>query len=275
MKNKSLIVFALPVFYTFLIIAFNPQEVLAASTDDSFVTRFNADEMAKKHLTDFNLVRKRAIWNRGKRFVYQSDNAQVKLSIQVGLQPSAKDAEEIALNYLSYLSIVMVEGPIPGETIGNKLWWKAPNSDPNNVTSIVFIRENALFIIFSHSYKKIKELAKSIDDDIIKGESYISIENSISLPVINTISVEKNSLRKGDSSKITVNAIDPNNESLEYQFLPGLIKGESDPENMFTFIASRDHVPEPFLGSHTIKVVVINESNVVSRISEIKINCVQ
>ena len=278
MKNKSFLISTLLIllltFSVLQIYSIKAQEVIAVNKENRYVTRFDADEMVKKHLTDFNLLGKRAIWNRGRMFEYQNNNAQ-KVSILVGLHPSANDAEVIALDYLNYISMAMKKGPIEGESIGDKLWWWSPSSDPNNVTNIVFIRKNALFIISSHSYKKIKALAKAIDEDIINRESYTSIEKSISPPMINSISMEKSSLQEGDLSKITVKATDMKNESLEYQFLPGLTKNENDQNNVFTFIASRDYVAEPFFGLHTIKCVVINESNVVSRVSEIKVNCIE
>jgi len=118
----------------------------------------------------------------------------------------------------------------------------------------------------------VKELAKSIDNNILEEASYLTIKDAISRPVINTISVSKRDIKEGEFSKITINAIDPEGEPLEYEFFPGLGRTEGDPENMFTFRASRSNVPEPFFGSHTIKVVVINKSNVVSRIFETEVN---
>ena len=135
----------------------------------------------------------------------------------------------------------------------------------------MFLRNNALFIMScSHNYGKLKDLATKIDNDIINEESYISIENSISLPKINSITVGKSNFKEGESTKITVNAIDPGNEALEYIF-QGLFHNDYDPENVFTFTASRDYVGEPFFGSHTIEFYVINESNVLSRSAEITI----
>jgi hypothetical protein len=86
--------------------------------------------------------------------------------------------------------------------------------------------------------------------------------------------MEKDNVNLNNNVKIVINAIDPNNESLEYQFSPGLMKHKSDPENVFTFNASCNHIQE-MSGSYIIKLVVINESNVVSRISEVEINCIE
>lgn len=136
----------------------------------------------------------------------------------------------------------------------------------------MFLKENALFILSSHSYKNLSDLARAIDEDITKREPYIRIEETLSAPKINSVSLTKSRVMEGDSTKITIHATDPNNESLEYQAQPGLIRFQSDPENVFTFVASRDQVSEPFFGSHNIKFVVINNSNVVSGIAEVTVN---
>lgn len=272
MKTKYFVIISSIAVLIFQICCVDERGLLTASNNDSVITRFDAEEMAKKNLVDFTLVRERAQWNRGREFVYQKLNDQVNVFITIGLHQSSNDAKDIALDYLNEISMGMREGPLAGVAIGDKLWWLSPNSDSNNVTDILFTRKNALFIMSSHSYIKLKELAKAIDEDIVKGESYLTIENSILLPKINSISVEKSNLQVGESIKITVNATDSRNELLEYQSQPGLIKIESDPENVFTLTAIRDLVPEPFIGSHTIKFVVINKSNVVSRLSEITVN---
>ncbi|MFZ5517613.1 MAG: hypothetical protein ACOY90_13280 [Candidatus Zhuqueibacterota bacterium] len=258
----------LPYFFLFCEGIFNPKD------DETFITKIGVEGIAKKYLPEFEFIRKRAQWNRGREFVYQKSDNQVSVFLTVGIYQSHEDAVKTALAYLKSISGIMQEGPIQGVSIGDELWWSSPNPDSTNVADILFIRRNALFRINSRSYGKVIDLAKAIDADILEEESYISIENSITLPKINSITLSKNSLKEGESIKITVNAIDPRNESLEYQYLFGLFNVESDPENVFTFIASRNYVPEPFLGVHTIEFVVINSRNVVSRISEIAVNII-
>jgi hypothetical protein len=126
----------------------------------------------------------------------------------------------------------------------------------------------------SHTYRDLKTFAKLIDDDIIKGESYVTIDKIIKPPEIKSISTKDNFVKMNANAKIAINAIDPNNESLEYQFSPGLVKFKSDPENVFTYKASRNHIREPD-GTQTVKIVVVNESNIVSPISEINIICIE
>ena len=240
--------------------------------DAQYITKFDMDEMAKKNLADFALIRSRAQWNRGREFVFQRSSDQANVFIIIGIHQSPGDANDIALDYLNEISIRMKEGPLAGAAIGDKLWWWSPNSDSTNVTNILFLKENVLFILSSHSYKNLIDLARAIAEDITKKESYLTIEESLSVPKVNSVSLTKSSVKDGDSTKITIHATDTNNELLEYQAQPGLIRFQSDPENVFTFVASRDQVSEPFFGSHKIKFVVINESNVVSGIAEITVN---
>ncbi len=242
------------------------------SSGNNFITKFNVDEMARKYLSDFSFIRKRAVFNYGREFVYQRNDDQANLFINVGLYRSPEDAEYAAITYLNEISMVMNEGKISGLSIGDKFWWWSPNFDTNNISHILFIRKNGLFIIHSQNYEGVKDFAKIIDSDIQKSASYITLNNNISLPIINSISIEKSNIQVGESTKITIHAIDPNNEVLEYLFLPGLIKDQNDPDNVYTFIASPDYVPSPLVGEHIIKVMVINESNVVSEIKQIVIN---
>jgi hypothetical protein len=274
MKNKSYKFFVL----FLLFISFNTiqnaflkaQENFAIHEDKNFITGLNVDLMAKRHLANCYLVRKRAKWNYGREFVFKSNNEKVNVFITIGLHQSAEDAENTADNYLNSISLVMKEGPHHGVYIGDKFWWWAPDGDSNNVTNIVFIRKNALFIMSSHNYRELNTLAKKIDDDIIIKANYIELENTILLPIIDSITASKKVLKEGEISKISVHASDPNNEALEYDAI-GLSHSESDPENVFTLVASSDYVQSPFLGSHFYKFVVINESNVVSEVAEFEI----
>lgn len=235
------------------------------------VTRVDMEEMARRHLVDFSLVSKRPIWNYGREYVFRRESDKATVFVTVGLHPSVGEVEELVLDYLNSISAVMRKGPIIGELIGDNGWWLSPSFAPHIVTNIVFIRKNALFILSSHNYEEMKELAKAIDNDLMGAAFYITIKDSISPPVIDAISVSKKDLKEEEVSKLTVSAIDPNGEPLEYQFSPGLVRRKGDAENVFTFIASPDYVPTPLFGLHTIKVVAINKSNVVSRVFETEV----
>jgi len=222
----------------FTVIFNSCNESLVTSKKNNLVAKLDMVQLQAKHLSNFNLTEKRVIWNRGRKFEFNDKNNQTSVSIQVGLYSSSQDAESIVLDYLNYLSIGMKEGQIDGKTIGDKLWYW-PNSNPSEVTDIVFLRYNSLFILYSNNSEKLTELAEAIDNDIVSKADYINIANSILLPKIDSISVTNTILVEGETSQISVYASDPNNESLEYQCLT---LNKSDLPNIFTFSASKDNV---------------------------------
>lgn len=245
--------------------------ILGFTHNDCPIAKFDAVQMGQQNLPDFDLVRSRAQWNRGREFVFQRASDQATIHLTIGLHPSPTDANEVASEYLNEISMRMMEGGLGNIQIGDKFWWWSPTSDSENITNILFLKENALFILSSHSYKNLLDLARTIDEDIKAKASYLKIAESISVPKIVSVALAKSSLKEGDSTKVTIVATDPDDELLEYQTQPGLVKLPTDPENVFTFVAARDQISEPFLGSHHIKCVVINKSNVVSKPAEIKI----
>lgn len=244
-----------------------------SKNDARYITKFDVEEMARQYLVDFSLIRKHPTWNRGREYVFNRESNKALIFIKVGLHPSVREVEELVLDYLNSISMVMKEGPVMAEPIGDNLWWAAESSDSSMVTHILFIRKNAFISLHSYSNIDLKALAKSIDDDIMKGASYLTLKNSISSPIINSMCISKTALKEGETAKITINATDPEGEPLEYMFHNiGLARFEGDPENVFTLTASRDYISEPFFGSHNIKFVVINKSNVVSSTTEITVN---
>jgi hypothetical protein len=252
----------------------NKQEPLESANDKSFIVKFNVELMVRNHFTKYELVRNGPKWNYGREFVYKINDNNEVVFITVGLNPSAEDAENIVIKYLNEISMAMTDRPHMGISIGDKCWWATNFQDSSILTNIVFIRKNALIKLISLSYGDLKALAKSIDEDITKGASYLKYENVMITPEIKSISMGKNSVKENDTLKITIKAIDPKNESLEYQFIPGLIKYESDPENVFTLNACYGLIQEPY-DSLTIKIVAINESNAVSPNSEVKIKIIK
>ena len=237
----------------------------------SIITKVDMEGMAYRHLNDFSLIRSRPKWDLGKEYVFCRESDTACVFITIGLHQSGKDAENIANKYLTYISAGFNEGPHQGVSIGDKFWWLAPFQDNSVLTNIVFIKENALFIMSSGSYNELKTLAQKIDHDIIIKANYIESENAILLPVIDSITASKKVLKEGETAKITVYANDPNNEPLEYSSGPGLVHSKSDPAYVFTVIASPSYISAPFLGSHIYTFFVVNESNAVSEAAEFEI----
>ncbi len=249
------------------------QNIFASSIEDKYITNIEVDILADKFLSNFYLEQKRVLWNFGRRYIFYSEKTQERVSIQIGIYSSAKDAETVATNYLNSMSMIMTSGDSSINRVGNKCWWMPANSPDK--TNIIFLRENVLFIIFSHNKKNLLGLANSIDEDITSGEDYIDIKNSISVPSIKSISLEKKSLKIGEASKITVSAIDEKIETLEYQFYPGVNRHINDPENVFTFKLTRNKFEKRCRDKYILKVIIINEKNIVSPISKIMIDCLE
>lgn len=63
----------LPYFFLFCEGIFNPKD------DESFITKIGVEGIAKKYLPEFEFIRKRAQWNRGREFVYQKPDDQVSV----------------------------------------------------------------------------------------------------------------------------------------------------------------------------------------------------
>ena len=246
--------------------------LIQSTSDSNYVIKFNVEAMVSMYLPNFYLLRKRPMWNRGREFVFKRASDNALIFIILGLHPSIEDTEEHVLNFLNSISMHMYEGPVNGELIGDNLWWAAEGSDPNKVTDILFSRKNAFISLYSDEIDLIA-LAKTIDNAILNGSSYVTISNSISAPVINSVTALKIELSEDESTKLTVNATDPDGEQLEYISHMGASNNGVDPENVLTIIASRHIFDEqPFFGPHTIEFYVINESNFVSLVYKFTIN---
>jgi len=243
----------------------------SSSGNEIYITKFDVEAMIKKYLPDFKLVRETARWREGKEFLFENVNGKNStIFIRVGIHSSKIKAQEIAEEYNSWCWIIPREDSLGTLGIGERSWWM-PNVDSPDTVAYHFIRNNTFIITNSHTYPNLLSLTKAIDKDLTNGADYIKKSKSISLPEIKSITTPKAELGEEESTKVTVNAFDPKNEQLEYVCHPGLIHGDNDPENVFTFIASRDYIPEPFWGKHILKFIVVNESNVISEEAESEI----
>jgi hypothetical protein len=69
----------------------------------------------------------------------------------------------------------MNEGMHNKISIGDKYWWWASGTNTNSIINLVFIRENAVFTMScSPTFIELENLAKKIDNDIVKKVSYIT-----------------------------------------------------------------------------------------------------
>ena len=251
------------------------QNDLSSGVDSIFITNLDINKLANEHLKGFTCIRSRAKWRFGREFLFKQVQENIKVFVRVGLHPSHEIAEEIALDYLQYVSAVMVEENFSLEPVGDRVWWWSPNLNPDKIKNIVFIRHNCLVMLSSQRFDNLKNLATVIDNDLLNGEKYNHKNIAISLPSINSIVSEKSIVRVGETTKLLVYANDPSNEILEYVFSPGVIKTNEPIGNSFIIKPSKDHFQGQLLGNHVHKCIVINESNVVSNPFEIWINFAQ
>lgn len=218
-------------------------------------------------LPDYSLLRKRGR-REGREFVFvhKNDQPHKNLFIRVGIHPTADEVKEVIYELNSWTSIVPQKDTTLG--IGDQLWWMPAPYSPDTV-QFHFIRNNVFISVNSHTleYDELLNITKSIDDAILKKKSYISFSQTSEPPVIKSISSSRLKIKEGEEATITVNAYDPDNEDLEYIYY-GVAQVTL---NKFRFFASRDYVSEPFIGNHTLKFYVINESNFVSQKKEIEI----
>ncbi len=139
------------------------------------IENIDVENMAKLHLSDFFMIRERPD-SLGTEYVFKREDDSVTIFITIGLFPSLAEVENAASEYLNVISLYMENGLEQEISIGEKYLWWAPNQDFSKLTNLVFVRKNGLFILSSHSFGDLKTLAKTIDDDILREESYITFE---------------------------------------------------------------------------------------------------
>ena len=245
------------------------QNINTNADNKQFIIGVNVEQMANKYLEGFELVRKNTKWLYGREYVYQLEPSQTNIFITIGIFPSDDIAERVALDYLDDISIHMPEGAYEDIMIGDRFWWWTPYNESGALTNIVFIKRNALIMMNSNTFEDLITLAKNIALDIDQQEPYITTSTTISSPVIESISINTITEESKDLLDITIQASDPNNEALEYQFMPGFSKKESKLNQGVTFRVDLDFLRESS-NLQNVKVVAINGSNLISEISEIK-----
>jgi len=266
MKTKVFLLISLCMAF---FLSFSCDKEKDAVHSDKFVVKVDIEGLAGKHLPGFYLYREWFRGMTGRDYTFKRDSDTAMLSIAAGLYKSAEAADSIARDYFMTVSAVFTEGLQPGSPVGDKYWYVG--LDTMHPEAIAFIRKNALFIMHGNEkYSDIMQLAKKIDDDIVKDAGYIELKNTILLPEIFSITASKTVMKEGETSKITLHASDPDNESLEY-YGYGIGHYEPDPENIFTLNAMSDFIGDPFYGSHVYWFMVINKSNVLSEIAEFEI----
>ncbi len=254
--------------------------LIRSEYNDSFVAGIDIPALAGNHLEDFKLVNSTTFFYSVKKYSFKSNINGAVLRICIGIFPSVKETEEVVLDSMNEAAAGGKEGPFNGVDIGDNDWYFGYYTSPDkeyHPSSIVFIRKNVIIMVgptiasSEDYYPDILSLAQKIDDDIMKGAPYVILTDTLSPPVIHSVSLSKNVLVEGEEATITINASDPLSQIEHYRTLGGAIKYENDPVNVFRTVADRGLFKEPFFGTHTIKIWVINKNNFFSRIYEVKL----
>ena len=130
--------------------------------------------MAKIHLKDFSFVEKRLFYQLDTQYRFSGNNKEF-ISIVLGIYPSQVAADSSLNQYFSEMAGVPIKGSYQGIEIGDSFWWLT--GAMNQVSNVWFIRRNAMFMMSGIRFDGLVDLAKKIDDDILKEASYVKLKN--------------------------------------------------------------------------------------------------
>lgn len=237
--------------------------------DSEFVTGINAEGFRERYLPGYTTLRERGRFSEGREYVFKKDGNIVFL--RIGVFQSKEESLEMVEKLNSMCSIRPQEDSLKTLDLADICWWM-PKPSSTDTVEYHYIRDNVYVLVNSHSIgnKDLIGLAKSLDKDIVNGSDYVRRAELLNPPIINSIKASNTILHEGDILKITVNATDSYNSSIEF-IGEQCCSLDKDPENVFTISVTSEHVPEPFIGLHTFRFQVINEVNVLSDIGEIEI----
>jgi hypothetical protein len=226
-----------------------------------YITKFDVSNMADKLLPDFELKVSSVHWAYGRRYIFENNNKDY-LYFTIGLYSSKEKAHSIVQDYFSDISMKFIEDTLIVNQIGDKLWYNT--GIEGIVSSVIFLRNNALFFLSSHQFNgTLLSFAKSIDNSLMDNAPFVVIGNKIDVPVVRPMVSLEEGGKKGTINFTAKFATD----SLEYSFLPGITK-----RNGQYIINNVEKFKKNMGKQETIKVVGVNRYNVVSEITEFKLN---
>ena len=148
------------------------------NNSELLIEEINMTGMADKHLPDFYLLRERSIDSIRIEFVFKRESDSANIFFRTGIYSSTNQTKDIAEAYINSISLHMYEGPHQEVLIGDKYWWSENFLNNNELRNIGFIRKNVFVTMScSHNYHELKALAINFDDDILKGDSYITFRD--------------------------------------------------------------------------------------------------
>lgn len=196
---------------------------------------FNEMVMSKRLLPGYNLSKEKVKYLFGKLYVYSNIDTTNLIYITIGLHTSREKASNLALQYISSISIAMEEV----SNLGDKAWlYKVGET----TTNILFVRNNAFIEIISHGNPNLMTIAQKIDNDLLNNEDYIYLTKDKDYIEIDTIAYLK-AIDDGDQKLIYKIETRANLESdVEYYIFPKIAKQNPEDKSEFIYYSSQnDH----------------------------------
>lgn len=145
-----------------------------STTPEILVDKINMTEMAEAHLKDFEITNEDIGYQgKGKQLIFQSNVKKSTVIMYFEICSSGKEAKHNLFDIFNDMPGQLIEEPYDGVSMGENFWW-SPMETTTQVRNIVFLRYNVYFILISTDIELLVNLAKSIDDDLLKGATYIS-----------------------------------------------------------------------------------------------------
>ncbi len=248
--------------------------IIRSNPNVPLIAKLNVWDLVKKHASDFQMGPGYISegWSAVRYGMSRNDGQQIML--KVGLHPSVREAEEAMLDaMLEQINIPMTEWPAGEEKIGESSWFFT-SSKSEQRKGVAFIRRNAVVYIYVHDWSKdfdVVSLAKAIDQDLVNGAPYVTIQDKISPPIVQSIDLSQSVFRMGEKGTITIHGTDPEGHRIINYGNSWIGFGLS--ENQTTVYADNRnwYDKDSFYGTHVIKCWVVNENNLFSSIKEVTI----
>ena len=241
--------------------------LIRSNPDVPLVSRVDVQALAQKYLSDFQVDNVRfSQQDDVVVYILKRNKGEQQIMFMVGLHPSVREAEEAMLDALIHQENVgMTEWPSNDAIIGESAWYYPNPRSSGYKDGVAFIRKNAVFWIYSGSeqeYIGVETLARAIDNDLVKGESYVTIRDKISPPFVQSVDLTQTVFKEGERGRLTIHGEDP--ESRQIILYGNSMDGLGKDSDISLIIADPRFWVEPFAGQHTIKCWVVNEDNLFS-----------
>ena len=135
--------------------------------------------MASTYFEDFTFTQDtiETFFDKEIKLVKTDSIGKVLLLIRLNIYNSTSTCQSEVENYLNTISIVMNEGDYEGISVGEEFWWWTPSDDIDNITNVIFTRNNIAFdLVASNFNNNLVDLALNIDKDINTRADYITFE---------------------------------------------------------------------------------------------------